>query len=215
MEARKKKNNNLNKYRERLSENNEKLVRKVIAHIRGLSGAVTFSSVSKVSYELADVENGQKGLTVAGVSKNPVYRALIEEAKANQDLHYISPRSMPKKLSDGDIRLMLHALRVENENLKRDNKILTLKLKELPSPIETVSPIRDSIIQKSNFLQDIARSMTNRLCELELAYIDSGTNTLKVSHYNDVLVNREALEIYYKKELNEIQSKVRESFTEG
>ncbi len=215
MTTRKAKNNNLDEYRKKLSESNEALVKKAIAHIVALSGEVMFSSVSKVTYELADIQIGQTGITVAGISTSSVYRPLVEEAQANQEIHGRASRGTINHFSKGDAQLMLHALRVENVNLKRDNKILTLKLKEIPDVIETVTPIRDSIIQKGNALQDIARSMVTRLCELELAYIDADTNSLKLTYYDEIIVHNEALKLFYEKELNDIQSKIREGVTNG
>ena len=110
---------------------------------------------------------------------------------------------------------MLHALRVENANLKRDNKILAMKIKEIPDVIETVPPIEDEIIKKANALQNIARSMVRRLCELELAYIDADTNTLRLSYYDETIVHAEALKLFYNKELDEIRSKIREGVAHG
>ncbi len=215
MLTKKRKNNNLNGYRIKLAEKNEALVKKAIAHIVSLSGEVSYSFVSKVTYGLADLQDGQNGLTVAGISKNPVYRALVDEAKANQEIHGRRPSSNTKNLSNGDIQLMLHALRVENANLKRDNKILAMKIKEIPDVIETVPPIEDEIIKKANALQNIARSMVRRLCELELAYIDADTNTLRLSYYDETIVHAEALKLFYNKELDEIRSKIREGVAHG
>ncbi len=110
---------------------------------------------------------------------------------------------------------MLHALRVENAGLKQENKTLALKLKEAPETIETIESIPDEIIKKAHALQSIARGIVNRLCELELTFIDSKTNTLMLAHYGEVIVHEEALKLFYKKEIDEIQSKIRENATEG
>jgi len=215
MAARKAKNDNLQKHKERLVESNKALVNKAIAHIEELGGGITFSSVSKVTYEIADIQSKETGITLAGITKNPIYRALVEEAQANQNLDGKRKRSPNiRQYSQGELGLIVHALRVENENLKHDNRILKLKLKEMPDVIETVEPIREKIIKKGNALQDVARSMVNRLCELELAYIDAN-NTLRLHGYNYTIVGEEALKLFYEKELNDIKLKVRENAPDG
>ena len=198
------KNNNLANYRIKMQEENEALIRKSIAHIQSLSGSVTFSSVSKVSYELADIGKGKQGLTVAGITKNPLYRALVNDAKSDTTLTQGSIKRT--KYSVGDMNLALHALRVENAKLKQDNKILTLKLKETPHSIQNVEPIKDEILKTNDFLMRIAKSIVNRLQELELAYIDKETYSLVLAHYGEIIVHNEALKIFYKKELDEIKS---------
>jgi len=205
------KNNNLVKHREVLQKRNKALVEKAIAHIRELGGEVTMSMVSRVTYEIADIQSGEKGITLAGISKNETYRALVEQAKANSEIHQSTAISRAKHLSDGDIRMMLHALRVENIELKRDNKILTQQIKEMPNVIETVEPIEDALIREHNAIKNTARSMVIRLCELELAYIDADIQSLKVAHYEEMIVPYEALKLFYSKELHDIQCKVREN----
>jgi len=207
MRKREAKNNNLQKYREKLLSKNEALVRDAIAHITGLGGEVSFSSVSKVTYDLA-LKDGEKGLTLAAISKNSLYRALVEEAQANSQISKGSIGGSTHRYSPGDMQVAIHALRVENANLKEANKLLTLKLKEVPERIETVQPISDSIIKQSNALHGVARSMVNRMCELEIAYIDTETNSLKLAMYDDIIVREEALNLFYKKELNEIRTKI-------
>jgi hypothetical protein len=172
-----------------------------------LSGEVTYSAVSKVSYEIADIQTGEKGLTLAAVSKNPIYRSLVDQAKAGQSVKDTRPRGVGH-YSQGDMGLMIHALRVENARIRQENKILSLKLKELPNVIERVEPISDAIIAKGNALMGIARSMVNRLCELEIAYIDTRTNSLVLAVFKDTILQEAALRLFYEKELNDIQSEV-------
>lgn len=198
------KNNNLDNYRVKMQEQNEALVKKAINHIQSFSGAVSFSSVSKVTYELSNIENGEQGLTVAGITKNPLYRALVQDAKA--DKNPMKGGKTRTKYSAGDMNLALHALRVENAKLKQNNKILTLKLKETPSLVQNVEPIRDDIIKTSNLLKSITKSIVNRLQELEVAYIDKENRSLVLSHFDEIIVPNEALKIFYKKELDEIKN---------
>jgi len=210
---RKAKNDNLKKHQQVLVERNTALIKRVIEHIRQLDGEITMSIVSKVSYEIADSKKGEKGITLAGISKNKVYRALVEEAAASARMGEKQNRGgrSPKHYSDGDIRMMLHALRTENAVLKRENTILSQQLKEVPNVIETTQPIPDILIREYNSIKNAARSMVSRLCEMELTYIDIETECLKVAHYNEVVVPKEALKLFYQKELHDIQCKIRET----
>lgn len=212
----KSKNDNLSKHKELLLKRNKALVERAIAHINQLGGAISMSIVSRVTYEIAKSEEKEKGITLAGISKNPIYRNLVEQAKAESERKQgTSRRTHLVHYSDGDIRMMLHTLRVENDELKRTNKILTQQIKEEPHVIETSEPIENTLIKEYNSIRNIARSMTNRLCELELAYIDANTETLKVMHYDEILVPPDALKQFYLKELDDIQRKIREHASDG
>ncbi len=205
------KNDNLLKHRELLQKRNTALVKRAIEHIRKLDGNITMSMVSKVTYEIAKIEDGEKGITLAGISTSSIYRALVEEAKANSEMKQTSINgTRAKHYSDGDIRMMLHALRVENEDLKRTNKILSQQLKEETNDIAYTEPIKDTLIKEYNQIKNAARSMVSRLCELELTYIDTNTETLRILHYEEMIVPSDALNLFYKKELDDIQRKIRE-----
>ena len=210
------KNDNLSKHKELLQKRNKALVERAIAHINQLGGAISMSIVSRVTHEIARSEEQEKGITLAGISKNPIYRHLVEQAKAESERKQGTGRKTHLwQYSDGDIRMMLHAVRVENNELKRSNKILTQQLREETHVIETSEPIEDTLIKEYNTIRNIARSMTNRLCELELAYIDANTGTLKVMHYDEILVPQDALKQFYLKELDDIQRKIREHAANG
>jgi len=207
--GRKPKNNNLQKYQQSLVERNTALIKRAIAHIREIGGEITKSIVSKVTYEIADPEKNEKGITLAGISKNSIYRTLIEEAAADTRKGRRELRG-GRQYTDGDIRMMLHALRVENAQIKRENTILSQQLKEVPNVIEQTQPIPDKLIQEYNAIKNAARSMVSRLCEMEMTYIDIENECLKVAHYNEVIVPKEALKLFYTKELHDIQCKIRE-----
>jgi hypothetical protein len=72
------KNNNLAEYRAFQEEKNKELVLKSIKYIKSLNGIINFSTVSQVTYDIADPLKNEKGLTLAGLSKNKLYRSLIE-----------------------------------------------------------------------------------------------------------------------------------------
>ena len=84
--VKKSKNNNLAEYRAFQEEKNKELILKAIKYIKTLNGIINFSTVSQVTYDLADPLKKEKGLTLAGVSKNKLYRSLIDKAKLFQNI---------------------------------------------------------------------------------------------------------------------------------
>lgn len=144
------KNNNLAEYRAFQEEKNKELVLKSIKYIKSLNGIINFSTVSQVTYDIADPLKNEKGLTLAGLSKNKLYRSLIEKAKLSQniDINLKSNRDFYENSSNSnmtvaDIKLQLHELRVKNVNLKMENKILSEQMKTLSSTVSTVEPVSD------------------------------------------------------------------------
>lgn len=207
------KNNNLAEYRAFQEEKNKELVLKSIKYIKSLNGIINFSTVSQVTYDIADPLKNEKGLTLAGLSKNKLYRSLIEKAKLSQniDINLKSNRSFYENSSNNnmtvaDIKLQLHELRVKNVNLKMENKILSEQMKTLSSTVSTVEPVSDDMLKKYKFLYQICSNLISRLLELDVAYIDLERTTLNVQIYDDVILQKEALEILYKDKLNELKN---------
>ena len=207
------KNNNLAEYRAFQEEKNKELVLKSIKYIKSLNGIINFSTVSQVTYDIADPLKNEKGLTLAGLSKNKLYRSLIEKAKLSQniDINLKSNRGFYENSSNSnmtvaDIKLQLHELRVKNVNLKMENKILSEQMKTLSSTVSTVEPVSDDMLEKYKFLYQICSNLISRLLELDVAYIDLERTTLNVQIYDDVILQKEALEILYKDKLNELKN---------
>ena len=207
------KNNNLAEYRAFQEEKNKELVLKSIKYIKSLNGIINFSTVSQVTYDIADPLKNEKGLTLAGLSKNKLYKSLIEKAKLSQniDINLKSNRSFYENSSNSnmtvaDIKLQLHELRVKNVNLKMENKILSEQMKTLSSTVSTVEPVNDDMLKKYKFLYQICSNLISRLLELDVAYIDLERTTLNVQIYDDVILQKEALEILYKDKLNELKN---------
>lgn len=207
------KNNNLAEYRAFQEEKNKELVLKSIKYIKSLNGIINFSTVSQVTYDIADPLKNEKGLTLAGLSKNKLYRSLIEKAKLSQniDINLKSNRDFYENSSNSnmtvaDIKLQLHELRVKNVNLKMENKILSEQIKTLSSTVSTVEPVSDDMLKKYKFLYQICSNLISRLLELDVAYIDLERTTLNVQIYDDVILQKEALEILYKDKLNELKN---------
>lgn len=207
------KNNNLAEYRAFQEEKNKELVLKSIKYIKSLNGIINFSTVSQVTYDIADPLKNEKGLTLAGLSKNKLYRSLIEKAKLSQniDINLKSNRGFYENSSNSnmtvaDIKLQLHELRVKNVNLKMENKILSEQMKTLSSTPNTVETVSDDMLKKYKFLYQICSNLISRLLELEVAYIDLERTTLNVQIYDDVILQKEALDILYKDKLNELKN---------
>ena len=207
------KNNNLAEYRAFQEEKNKELVLKSIKYIKSLNGIINFSTVSQVTYDIADPLKNEKGLTLAGLSKNKLYRSLIEKAKLSQNIDInlklnrgFYENSSNSNMTVADIKLQLHELRVKNVNLKMENKILSEQMKTLSSTTNTVEPVSDDMLKKYKFLYQICSNLISRLLDLDVAYIDLERTTLNVQIYDDVILQKEALEILYKDKLNELKN---------
>ena len=87
-----------------------------------------------------------------------------------------------------------------------ENKILSEQMKTLSSTVSTVEPVSDDMLKKYKFLYQICSNLISRLLELDVAYIDLERTTLNVQIYDDVILQKEALEILYKDKLNELKN---------
>lgn len=201
------KNDNLGKYREYQQKINISLIQRAIEHIQKLNGDVNFSLVSKVTYDIADPAKGEKGISLAGISKSKIYRPMIEKAKLSNGVNRSNTKAVSKKsVSIGDMQMSFHAIRVENAKLKMENKVLSQQLKETQRPQIEMGAIDAGLVKQYEEMKQISSSLVSRLLELELLYIDSEKSTLNVAMYDDIVLQKEALELFYEKELNEIKN---------
>lgn len=201
------KNDNLSKYRERQQEQNQALVQRAIEHIQQLNGDVNFSLVSKVTYDIADATKGEKGISLAGLSKNKIYRSMIEKAKLSNGVNSDNLKNSAKsRVSIGDMQMSFHAIRVENAKLKMENKVLSERLKEINAPVQELGNIDMNIMKQYDEMKQVCSSLVSRLLELELAYIDNEKKTLNIAIYDEVILQKQSLELFYQKELHAIKS---------
>ena len=201
------KNDNLAKYRERQQEQNQTLVQRAIEHIQHLNGDVNFSLVSKVTYDIADATKGERGISLAGLSKNKIYRSMIEKAKLSNGVNSDNLKNSTKsRVSIGDMQMSFHAIRVENAKLKMENKVLSERLKEINMPIQELGNIDMNIMKQYDEMKQVCSSLVSRLLELELAYIDNEKKTLNIAIYDEVILQKQSLELFYQKELHAIKS---------
>ena len=201
------KNDNLSKYREIQQSQNKALVQRAIEHIQQLNGDVNFSLVSKVTYDIADAAKGEKGISLAGLSKSKIYRPLIEKAKLSNGVNADNLKNSTKsRVSIGDMQMSFHAMRVENAKLKMENKILSQRVKEIDVPVQELGNIDMNIMKQYEKMKQVCASLVNRLLELELTYIDSEKETLNVAMYDEVILQKQSLELFYQKELHAIKN---------
>ncbi len=125
---------NLKKYREDKVRDNLKLVKDAIVHLKKNHLNITFSSVSRTITEIKS--ETQKGLTVAALSQNNLYKELILKEKQNlKTLPDVTLTSLPLKSMTQDnliqeiykLRALLLAKENENNILKNimDNYNIT------------------------------------------------------------------------------------------
>ncbi|MFW3405571.1 hypothetical protein ACN9JU_01650 [Aliarcobacter butzleri] len=207
------KNNNLELHKVEQQNINKKLIEKAIKHIQSLGGIINYSMVSQVTYDIADGLKKEKGISSAGISKNPLYRTMIEQAKLYQSFDdnlgsnkRISSNNANGNLTIVDIKLQLHELRIKNVNLKMENKILKDQMLTLNIPAQTVNSVNEEIVKKYKYFSQICSNMISRLLELEIAYLDLDNTTLNVQMYDDVILQKEPLELLYKDKLNELKN---------
>lgn len=201
------KNDNLSKFRERQQAINEALVLRAIEHIKKLNGDINFSLVSKITYDIADATKGEKGISLAGISKSKIYRPMIEKAKLSNGLNEETIKNSIKgRISVGDMQMSFHSMRVENAKLKMENKILTQQLKEVESPRQELGNIDLNIMKQYNEMKQICSSLVSRLLELELVYVDNERTTLNVAIYDEIILQEQSLQLFYEKELHAIKN---------
>jgi len=201
------KNDNLGKYREHQQKINIALVQRAIEHIQKLNGDVNFSLVSKVTYDIADATKEEKGISLAGISKSKIYRPMIEKAKHANGLNVDhSSNSAKKSISVGDMQMSFHSMRVENAKLKMENKILSQQIKEIEAPKQELGNIDMNIMKQYDEMKQLCSSLVGRLLELELVYIDSEKATLNVAIYDEIIMQKQSLELFYEKEFYAIKN---------
>ncbi len=80
-------------------------------------------------------------------------------------------------------------------------------MKTLSSTVSTVEPVSDDMLKKYKFLYQNCLNLISRLLELDVAYIDLERTTWKCTKmHDDVILQKEALEILYKDKLNELKN---------
>lgn len=181
------KKDNLKDFRDTRVKKNIQIIERTIDHIKKFKGVISMSNVAKVTREIVNIELGEKPITLSAISKNKIYRKLIENAKLNYENPSYSSIKKNAFLSEGDARLALHGLRVENELLKDELEILKSKLKNKKISYESLS--EEKIINENELIAASAiKNLIYTLIEEELALVDIDTNNLVLHTYGTILL---------------------------
>jgi len=190
------KNNNLKKYKQKQQETNSKLVQKAIDYLKKVGGTISINSVSRTTYEIANHENGEKGLTPAALSKNKLYKNMILKAKA-ESTNY-KPNNT-NHMSFGDLELALYQERQKNEELKIKIKILKEQLANISLIDKSSSNINHleedclKIKEENKHLKALLKGVISTLGKAEL--IENVDGDIKISLYETTLLSKEHLEL--------------------
>jgi hypothetical protein len=176
---------NFKKYRDKRSMINIKLIQKSIDNIVAMRGEITGNNVSKTTYLIADIEAGEKGITPSAISKNTIYRTLIEKAKilSTNNINSIN------RITDGDMRMNLFNLRVEKEKLRRENIILRELLKKYGGDLSSIDIKNYENIEKIELIKQASIGLVQRLFELGIAEYDTTNGALVLSQLGDILLD--------------------------
>lgn len=181
----KERRDNLKKYRNERVEINTKLIKKAIDNIISMSGELSANNVSRTTYLVADSKINEKGISPSAISKNKIYKSLIQEAIVRKKT---SKGSFDYK-TDGDIRIELFQIRVEKEKLIKENLLLKGLLKKYggDSTLAEISQYQE--IEKIELIKQATKGLVNRLFELELAEYNASTGELVLAQLHDVLLS--------------------------
>jgi len=182
---------NLNAYRQKQLETNLALVERSIDKLKELEADISFTSVSKMSFDIAKVEKGEKGLTVAAISKNETYSTLVNKAKAESAQSQTRQTSQHKHLSEAEIALEIYRLKSELAKLKHENKILKHTLANIET--DEYPPMKLSSQDVSTEINELNIAMEGILGVLSLRKlidIDRAAQTVKLRAFKDTLIDQ-------------------------
>ena len=190
------KNNSLKEYKQKQLKTNSKLVQRAIDYLKKVGGTISINSVSRTTYEIANPENGEKGLTPAALSKNKLYKNMILRAKA--ELTNYKPNNI-HHMSFGDLELKLYQERQKNEELKIKIKILEDQLASI-SLIDKSFPNTSSlkedcldIKEENKLLKALLKGVISTLAKIDL--IENVDGDIKISVYGGTLLKKEHLKL--------------------
>jgi hypothetical protein len=188
--------NNLKEYKRKQQEINAKLVQRAIDHILRIGGNLSVNNVSRTTYEIANPEKGEKGLTPAAISKNTLYKNMILKAKAQKNKQ---KTDSPSLMTIGDLQMQLFQERQKNQELKIKIKILEDQLAKV-SLIEKKSidtqPLKEECIEleeENKQLKSLLKGVIHVLAKEEI--IERVNGDIVVSMYGHILLKEEHLKI--------------------
>ncbi len=188
------KRNNLKEYKRKQQEINAKLVQRAIEHIKKLGGNLSVNNVSRTTYEIANPDKGEKGLTPAAISKNQLYKTMLLKAKAEKN-NYTQDNT--KLMTIGDLEVKLYQEKVKNKELSIKIKILEDQLSKI-SLVEKQNSRSKSLEQdcmdireENKHLKSLLKGIISTLAKLDMVEMVDGD--IRISLYDVVLLNKENL----------------------
>lgn len=191
---------NLKIYRDEKVKRNTELLKRAIEHIKQYSGTISMSNVSKVSYEIA--KDNENGLSVPALSKNKLYKALIEEAKNSSDSH--KQQAINKELSSKTLKDMsqpeliaeIYKLRVASLSNEKESSVLKDIIAEYKIDKNIVADVR-SDEESKECLFALEHAITVLLAQ-DILYIEQETFDVKLAAFGTLVLKGSV----YKKILN-------------
>lgn len=180
------KRDNFKEYRDKRVEINTILIQKTIENIVSLNGEMSANNVSKTSYLIADSTLGEKGVSPSTISKNIIYKQMIQ--KAQQEM--FSKKKSKGFKTDGDIRIELFSTKIEMEKIKKENKVLREVLKKYGGNLSSFDVSSYEEIEKTQLMKQASKGLIQRLFELGLAEYDMNNEALVLVQLGDILLNK-------------------------
>lgn len=187
---------NLSHYRQERLKINTALIRRCLEYMTINDIKITMSSVSDLSFRIAKYENKEKGLTTAALSKNELYRALIQESQQSA-FTKTGNKTYATPMGDAEIRLEIFKLKSKVAELKQENRILRHNLADTTERIDITSTPESEqvkIIQENNELKLALEGIIELLSKRKLAVFDIDKHIIKLSPpMGDILLRGELL----------------------
>lgn len=175
------KRDNLKSYRDEKVRKNTVLVKRCISHIQKYGGNISLSNVSKVSYDI--VQDTEKGLSVPALSKNKLYKNLVEQAKSETDNNVshtkeeLSSKTL-KEMSQAELIAEIYKLRVST--LENNNELDILKDVISEHNINS-SSVNNTIDEDNKECKFALEHAINTLLKENILYIDKNTFDVKLA----------------------------------
>lgn len=183
------KQNNLKIYKENQQKKNTELIKKTINYLQNDNASLSINKISEATYLLAESALGQRGITPSAISKNKLYQSLITQAKY---MNLSKKINISAKLgTDGDVRMELFKVKIQNEKLKQEN-IIFKELLSKHGVIDTASNNNSKDMNNAMPIQNAAKGLIQRLFELGIVEQNIDTGNLVVAQYGDVLLHSAA-----------------------
>jgi len=190
-----KKNDSLSKYREELVKKNKNLVQKACDYIRSIGGEINYSNAAKATASVIDINNNEKPLTAAAISKNDEYKSIInaEAKKASSSGTTKTVRGKVAQMGLADLSAELFEQRTENHKLKREIKVLKDQLVEIPTLDDKTKGTSSTNNKENEETIRAASNLVKLLLEQELAYLDLESKELRLATFGTPMLKGKPL----------------------